>query len=68
VSAPAGPGTLVPVSDEVAAHRLLQVQDLLGDLLCAVAPGRELIVDSVLVALDSALDRLGYRYPDEAWS
>ena len=73
MTAPAGPGTLVPVSDEVAAARLLAVQDDLADLLGEVAPGRERIIDAVLMALDTALGRLGYEPPpewpdDDEWS
>ena len=56
----------MPVSDEVAIQHLLAIQDDLADLPGAVAPGRELVIDAVLMALDTALGRLGYSYPPEA--
>ena len=55
----------VPVSDELAVHRLLQIQDQLSALQDAVPPERALVVDGVLVAVDSALTALGYQYPPE---
>jgi hypothetical protein len=55
----------VPLSDEVTAASLLTIQGELADLLCAVPPARQDLVDMVLVVLGIALSRLGYRYPEE---
>jgi hypothetical protein len=54
----------VPVSDEAAVWRLLGIRSALADLLGEVTPGRELVIDGVLTAVQAALARLGYITPE----